>query len=70
MSTYKFKTSINCQSCVNIVKAYMNEVPNLSGWEVATTNPDKVLTVNGDGLSANEVIVKVQEAGFTIEQID
>jgi copper chaperone len=48
----------------------MNEVPNLSGWEVATTNPDKVLTVNGDGLSANEVIVKVQEAGFTIEQID
>jgi hypothetical protein len=48
----------------------MEEVPNLSGWTVATNNPDKVLTVNGDGLSANEVIVKVQEAGFTIEQID
>jgi copper chaperone len=48
----------------------MEEVPNLSGWEVATANPDKVLSVNGDGLSAEEVIAKVQEAGFTIEQID
>ena len=70
MSEYKFKTSINCQNCVNLVKVYMEEVPNLSGWEVATANPDKVLSVNCDGLSAEEVIAKVQEAGFTIEQID
>lgn len=69
MPTYKFKTSINCQNCVNLVKGYMEEVPNLDKWEVATANPNKVLTVEGDGLAANEVIEKVQEAGFTIEQI-
>ncbi len=70
MSTYKFKTSINCQNCVNLVKAYMEELPNVDNWEVATANPDKVLTIAGNGLEANEVISKVQEAGFTIEQID
>lgn len=69
MSVYKFKTSINCQNCVNLVKVYMEEVPNLTGWEVETANPDKILTVRGDGLKAEAVKAKVEEAGFTIEQI-
>ena len=69
MSTYKFKTSINCQNCVNLVKAYMEEVPNLGKWEVETTNPNKILTVEGNDLKAADVKAKVAEAGFTIEEI-
>lgn len=69
MSTYKFKTSINCQNCVNLVKVYMEEVPNLGKWEVETTDPNKILTVQGEGLNADDVKAKVAEAGFTIEEI-
>lgn len=47
----------------------MEELPNVDKWEVETANPDKVLTIAGNGLTANEVISKVEEAGFTIEQI-
>jgi copper chaperone len=66
MSVYQFKTSINCGNCVNLVKMYMEEVPNLEQWNVETTNPDKILTVSGNNLSADAVVEKVQEAGFTI----
>ena len=69
MAQYKFKTSINCGNCVNLVKMYMEEVPNLQHWEVDTANPDKILTVKGDALDANAVLEKVKEAGFTIEAV-
>ncbi|CAN5204052.1 hypothetical protein BH09BAC1_BH09BAC1_01850 [soil metagenome] len=67
MPEYKFKTSINCGNCVNLVKMYIQEVPNLEHWEVDTTNPDKILTVKGEDLQPQAVVKQVEEAGFTIE---
>ena len=69
MPEYQFKTSINCANCVKLVTMYMEEVPQLSHWQVDTANPDKILTVTGDGLEAEAVIEKVKEAGFSIEAI-
>ncbi len=48
---------------------YMDEVPNLASWQVDTANPDKILTVKGEGLDAAAVLEKVKEAGFTIEAV-
>lgn len=69
MTAYQFKTSINCGNCVNLVKPYLSEVPNVAHWEVDTANPDKILTVQGDALQPETVMEAVKEAGFTIEQI-
>ena len=69
MTAYQFKTSINCGNCVNLVKPYLSEVPNVAHLEVDTANPDKISTVQGNALQPETVIEAVKEAGFTIEQI-
>lgn len=63
----QFKTNINCGGCVASVTPFLNEVEGISHWEVDTTNKDKILTVHSDGITKEEVIQKVQEAGFKIE---
>ncbi len=65
----KFKTTINCNSCINLVRNYIDEVPHVQHWEVDTANPNKILTVAGQNVDQQQVITKVKEAGFQIEAI-
>lgn len=69
MSEYKFKTTINCQNCVNLVRQFMNDEPAIEQWEVDTQNPDKVLTVSGPDITREQVISVVRDAGFEIEPL-
>lgn len=66
--TLQFKTNINCGNCVRTVTGFLNDLKSIEKWEVDTTNPEKILTVEGDNLSAEEVILAVEEAGFDIER--
>ncbi len=68
MKTLKFKTNINCSNCVATAKPFLDSLPNATHWEVDTANPDKILTVKGKAVAAPEVIAKVQQAGFKIEE--
>ncbi len=61
----KFKTSINCGNCVRSVTGFLNEIENME-WEVDTDHPDKILTVKGENLKAEEIIEAVEDAGFDI----
>lgn len=63
----KFKTNINCSGCVAIVTPFLNEADGISQWDVETGNKDKILSVNSEGITEEEVMQKVQEAGFNIE---
>lgn len=65
----QFKTNINCGGCVEKVTPFLNEAEGISNWEVDTTNKDKILSVNSIGITKDDVIRKVQEAGFKIEPI-
>jgi copper chaperone len=69
MKTLTFKTSINCGGCVARVTPAMESLKGIATWEVDTANPDKILTVQTDGLSEEEIVKKVQESGFKIERI-
>lgn len=62
----KFKTNIDCGGCVKSVSAFLNEVPSIEEWTVDTENPEKILTVLGERVEAEEVIAAVEEAGFDI----
>ena len=67
--TVKFKTNINCGSCINSVTPYLNEVDNIDLWKVDTDNPNKILEVELDDDNTETVINAVKKAGFEIEKI-
>lgn len=69
METLKFKTNINCGSCVASVTPFLNEQEGIEKWEVNTANPDKILTVACD-ITPQEVMDKVKKTGFRIEQVE
>ena len=64
---YQYQTNINCGGCVAKVTPYMDQEPRIKAWSVDTDNPKKILTVEGQDLSSEEVMALVQEAGFEIK---
>ena len=66
MKTLKFKTNIMCGSCIAKVTPHLNSAETVEKWEVDIANRDKILTVQGEDLSENEVVEKVQKAGYTL----
>lgn len=68
MKTLKFKTNINCGNCVAQVKPFLDGNENISHWEVETQNPDKILTVQGEGVQPEEIQNLVREAGFVVKE--
>ncbi|MBK9486439.1 MAG: heavy-metal-associated domain-containing protein [Chitinophagaceae bacterium] len=67
--TLKFKTNINCGGCVAKVTPFLNDTEGIGKWEVDTTNKDKILSVQSEGITTEQVILKVKEAGFKIEEV-
>ncbi|MDN3708518.1 heavy-metal-associated domain-containing protein [Myroides ceti] len=65
----KFKTNINCSSCVAKVTPFLDAVKSISHWEVDTKNREKILTLRSDGANEKEIIESVQKAGFKIEPL-
>lgn len=68
--TFRFKTNINCDGCKARVSPALEEAEGICHWDVDTRNKDKILSVHSDGITAEEVIRKVKEAGFNIELLN
>jgi copper chaperone len=68
MKTLKFKTNINCTTCMFTAKPYLDKIHNVMGWEVDINDPEKVLTVKGDHVDTKNVIDMVQQAGYKAEE--
>lgn len=67
MKTLQFKTNINCGGCIKAVTPTLNEEAGAGNWQVDTANPNKILTVNSDQLTAAQVMQAVEQAGFKIQ---
>ena len=67
MTDFKFKTNIKCGGCIAAVTPFLNKVKGIEKWEVDTTNPDKVLTVTGETITAESIETAIKQAGYTIE---
>lgn len=67
METIKLKTNIKCGGCVSAVTPFLNQSVGVGNWQVDTQNPDKVLTVKTEGVSATAVQKAVQQAGYKAE---
>ena len=66
--TLQFKTNINCGGCVTKITPDLNRAKGIKSWKVDTTNPDKLLTVETEQLTAEQVIESVNHAGFKAEK--
>ena len=67
MQTLTFKTNINCGGCLKAVAPALNQQAGPGNWQVDTDNPDKLLTVSSDALTAAQVVQVVEAAGFQIQ---
>ncbi len=67
MTTLKFKTNINCSSCVAKATPHLNEEKSIEQWVVDTKNADKVLTVSGENLDKEKIKQVVEKAGFIVK---
>lgn len=69
MEALQFKTTIKCSGCLEKVTPFLNEQLTPQEWSVDILTPAKILTVNSDKMTAEEVEEKVKQAGFQIERI-
>jgi len=53
--TVRFKTNINCSGCVNAVRPHLGKAEGILKWTVDTTNPEKILTIDAEGLGDEEL---------------
>lgn len=66
MTEQKYKTNLNCGRCVAAVTPHLNGEGRIRRWSVDTRSPDKVLTVEGEGLGHEAVERLVAAAGFRV----
>jgi copper chaperone len=64
MKTQKFKTNIACSNCLAKVSPILNAEPRIKSWEVDLKSDDRLLTVESEDMSAEEVFKTVIKAGF------
>ena len=70
MKTLKFKTNINCGGCVSKVTPFLNRQEGVESWEVDTINPNKILTIESDGATEEDVKTTLQKVGFKAKAVD
>ncbi|MDX9883558.1 MAG: heavy-metal-associated domain-containing protein [Prolixibacteraceae bacterium] len=70
METFQFKTNVKCGGCVATVTPYLNQVKGIIRWSVDTAGPQKILTTETSGISPEEIIETMKNAGYTASLID
>jgi len=67
MKILKFKTNINCDGCIAKVTPALSAMQGISKWEVNTSDPKKILSVETDALKEEDIIEKLKAVGFKAE---
>ena len=55
MAVLKLKTDLRCAACVESIRPLFDAAPGVSRWSADVASPDKLLTVEGDGVSVEVV---------------
>jgi copper chaperone len=65
MPTITFKTNIKCAACVAKVTPALNELVGDQHWSVDLTNPDRVLSVEVESVTASDLYAALEKVGYT-----
>ncbi|MBU93999.1 MAG: hypothetical protein CL669_00170 [Balneola sp.] len=69
MKILTFTSNIACNGCVSKVKTFLDELEGVIKWEVDIGNPQKILTVQSNELSADQIQEAVIKAGYQLEDL-
>jgi hypothetical protein len=66
MVAHRYKTDLRCGACVESVRPLLDAAPDVARWSADVSNPDKVLTVEGEGVTAERVDALIRPAGYHV----
>lgn len=66
MTTHRYKTDLRCQACVQTIAPILAEEPGIRSWHADVAGPDKVLTVETDGVSRRRIEDLLGRAGYRV----
>ena len=69
MKILTFTSNIACNACLSKVKPFLDELEGVIKWEVDIENPQKILTVQSNKLSADQIQEAVIKAGYQLEDL-
>ena len=69
MKILTFTSNIACNGCVSKVKPFLDELEGVTKWKVDIENPQKILSVQSNELSANQIQEAVIKAGYQLEDL-
>lgn len=73
MHILKFKTNLKCEGCKNAVRPFLNQIDAINSWDVDLSHNDKILTLEANTISVDEIAAQVKEAfkqaGYMAEKI-
>lgn len=70
METLKFKTDLHCNHCIATITPYLDDMSEISQWNVDLKDENKTLTVKGDNLSSEKIIDALAQAGYACEPMN
>ena len=68
MKVLTFTSNIACNGCVSKVKPFLDELEGLVKWQVDIEHPQKLLTVESDELSAEQIQEAIAKTGYRLEE--
>ena len=69
MKILTFTSNIACNACLSKVKPFLDELEGVIKWEVDIEDPQKILTVQSNELSADQIQEAVIKAGYQLEDL-
>lgn len=66
MNTLKLKTDLRCGACVQGITPLMDAEPGIRKWNADVVSPDKVITVEGDGITAARIDSLLNQKGYHV----
>jgi len=65
----KYKTTINCGSCIAKVQTTLDELLGEGKWQVDTQSVDKILLTENDTFDEEDLILRLAELGYAATPI-
>jgi hypothetical protein len=66
MNTLKLKTDLRCGACVQGITPLLDAEPGIRTWSANVTSPDKILTVEGEGITTARINTLINEKGYHV----
>lgn len=66
----RFKTNARCAGCTARMAEVLDPKVGKDNWTLDLNSPDKLLTVNSDAMSDDEIVAAISALKFKIEKVD